>query len=129
MIDKSKSFEDQIKSFKKVENLDDYYYDDDFDDKELKFKVFKLRLAHFWNEIDKDLFKQIFDHKYETLANKLINTTNKKENQIILKNIKEDKDKLFEMDEFYVFLVQPSNKGINLKDDIDLILDFNEKLN
>ena len=129
MIDKSKSFEDQIKSFKKVENLDDYYYDDDFDDKELKFKVFKLRFAHFWNEIDKDLFKQIFDHKYETLANKLINTTNKKENQIILKNIKEDKDKLFEMDEFYVFLVQPSNKGINLKDDIDLVLDFNEKLN
>ena len=33
MIDKSKSVEDQIKSLKKVENLDDYYYDDDFDDK------------------------------------------------------------------------------------------------
>ena len=33
IIDKSKSFEDQIKSLKKVENLDDYYYDDDFDDK------------------------------------------------------------------------------------------------
>ena len=33
------------------------------------------------------------------------------------------------MDEFYVFLIQPSDKGINLKDDIDLILDFNEKLN
>ena len=87
MIDKSKSFEDQIKSFKKVENLDDYYYDDDFDDEELKFKVFKLRLAHLWNEIDKDLFKQIFDHKFETLANKLINTTDKEENQIIVKNI------------------------------------------
>ena len=32
-LTKSKSFEDQIKSLKKVENLDDYYYDDDFDDK------------------------------------------------------------------------------------------------
>ena len=39
------------------------------------------------NEIDEYLFKQIFDHKFETLANKLINTTNKKENQIIAKNI------------------------------------------
>ena len=39
------------------------------------------------NEIDEDLFEQIFDHKFETLANKLINTTNKEENQIIVKNI------------------------------------------
>ena len=45
IIDKSKSFEDQIKSLKKVENLDDYNYDDDFDDKELKYKIFKLRHA------------------------------------------------------------------------------------
>ena len=36
MIDKSKSFEDQIKSLKKVENLGDYYCGKDFDDKELK---------------------------------------------------------------------------------------------
>ena len=87
MIDKSKSFEDQIKSFKKAENLDDYYYDNDFDDKVLKFKIFKLRLAHLSNEIDEDLFKQIFNHKFEILANKLINTTNKVENQIIVQNI------------------------------------------
>ena len=55
--------------------------------KELKFKIFKLKLAHWPNEIDEDLFKQIFDHKFEVLANKLINTTNKEENQIIMKNI------------------------------------------
>ena len=36
VIDKSKSFEDQIKSMKKVKNLDDYYYVNDFGDKELK---------------------------------------------------------------------------------------------
>ena len=36
------------------------------------------------NEIDGDLFKQIFDHKIETLANKLINTINIKENEIIV---------------------------------------------
>ena len=87
IIDKSKSFEDQIKSIKKVENLEEYYFINDFGDKELKFKIFKLKLAHLSNEIDENLFEQIFDHKFETLANKLINTTNKEENQIIVKNI------------------------------------------
>ena len=63
------------------------------------------------------------------MANKLINTTNKGENQIIVKNILKNIDKLFEMDEFYDFLIQPSDQCINLKDTIDLILDFNEELN
>ena len=39
------------------------------------------------NEIDEKLFEQIFGHKLIELANKLINTTNKEENQIIVKNI------------------------------------------
>ena len=47
------------------------------------------------NEIDKKLFKQIFAHTLETLANKLINTTSKEENQIIVNNIKENKEKLY----------------------------------
>ena len=46
-----------------------------------------LKLAHLSNEIVENLFEKIFDHKFETLANKLINTTNKEENQIIVKNI------------------------------------------
>ena len=37
IIDKLKSFEDQVESFKKVKNLYVYYYDNDFGDKELKF--------------------------------------------------------------------------------------------
>ena len=37
------------------------------------------------NEIDKKLFKQIFGHTLEALANKLIDTTNKEKNQIIVK--------------------------------------------
>ena len=100
IIDKSKSFEDQIELLKKVENLEEYYFINDFDDKELKFKIFKLKLAHLSNEIDKDLFKQIFDHKLKTLADKLINATNKGENQIIINNINKNKDKLFKIDEF-----------------------------
>ena len=81
------------------------------------------------NETDENLFEKIFDHKFETLANKLINTTNKEENQIIVKNIEKNKDKLFEMDEFYDWVIQPSDRRINLKDIINLILDFNEELN
>ena len=48
------------------------------------------------NEINKKLFKQIFAHTLETLANKLINTTSKEENQIIVNNINKNKDKLYE---------------------------------
>ena len=81
------------------------------------------------NEIDEKLFEQIFDHTLIKLADKLINTTNKEENQIIVKNIEKNKDKLFEMDEFNDWVIQPSDRRINLKDSIDLILDFNEELN
>ena len=88
ITDKSKSFEDQIESLKKVKNLYYYYYyDDDFDDKELKWKYFKIKLVYLSNEIDEKLFEQIFGHTLIKLADKLINTTNKKENQIIVKNI------------------------------------------
>ena len=37
------------------------------------------------NDIDKKLFEQIFGHTLIKLADQLINTTNKKENQISLK--------------------------------------------
>ena len=33
------------------------------------------------------------------------------------------------MDEFNDWVIQPSDRRINLKDSIDLILDFNEELN
>ena len=79
------------------------------------------------NEIDEDLFEQIFDHKFETLANKLINTTNKEENQIIVKNIEKNKDKLFKEDEFRNFVIQAQQRS-DLKYTIDLILDFNETI-
>ena len=82
------------------------------------------------NEIDKKLFETIFGHTLIKLADKLINTTNKEENQIIVKNINNNNNnKLFEIDNFNNWVIQPSNRRINLKDTIDLILDFNEELN
>ena len=126
-IDKPKWFEEQIKSSKKLEGLKGYWPYNDFGDKELKSKYFKIELADLSNEIDKKLFKQIFGHTLLKLADKLINTTDKEENQIIVKNIEKNKDKLFKEDEFYNFMIQPQQR-FDLKYTIDLILDFNETI-
>ena len=80
------------------------------------------------NKIDEKLFKQIFDHTLIKLTDKLINTTNKEENQIIVKNIEKNKDKLFKQDEFYDWVIEPNSQRINLIDAIKLILDFNETI-
>ena len=82
----------------KIENLEEYYSLSNFDDKELDFKIFKLKLAHLTNIIDNQLFEQIFGHALIKLGNKLINTTNKEENEIIAKNINKNKDKLYEQE-------------------------------
>ena len=52
IIDKSKSFEDQIKSLKKRKDVNGYYPHKDFGDKELKSKYFKIKLADMSNEIN-----------------------------------------------------------------------------
>ena len=77
IIDKSKSFEEQIESLKKLEGLKGYYPYNDYDDNELKSKYFKRELADMSNEIDEKLFEQIFGHTLIKLADKLINTTDK----------------------------------------------------
>ena len=117
IIDKSKSFEDQIKSIRKVKNLNEYYDMHDYDNKELKLKIFKLQIARLSNIINEKLFEQIFGHTLIKLANKVINTTDK-ENQIIVKNINKNIDKLHEMDD---------DKWVDLYDAANIILDFNER--
>ena len=129
IIDKSKSFEEQIKSLRKVENIIDYCHYEDYGDKELKFKYFKIELAHLSNIIDEKLFEQIFGHKFETLANKLINTTSKEENQIIVNSINKNKEKLYKGDETsYDYLIQPGKERVDLIDAINLILNFNKTI-
>ena len=80
------------------------------------------------HDIDGNLFEQIFGHTLIKLADKLINTTNREENQIIIKNIEKNKDKLFKEDEFFDFLIQPQKRS-DLKYTIDFVLDFNERIN
>ena len=66
------------------------------------------------NEIDKKLFEQIFGHTLIKLADKLINTTNKEENQIIIKNIGKSKDKPFEKQK-----IRPCDFLIQLQQGVD----------
>ena len=79
------------------------------------------------NEIHEKLFEQISGHKLIKLADKLINKTNKEKNQIVVKNIERNKDKLFKEDEFRNFVIQ-AQQCSNLKYTIDLILDLNETI-
>ena len=65
--------------------LDVSYCDDN---KNLNFEIFKLKIAHLSNDVDEQLFEEIFGHKYVALADKLLNTTSKEENQIFINNIK-----------------------------------------
>ena len=78
------------------------------------------------NEIDEKLFETIFGHTLIKLADKLINTTNKEKNQIIVNDIRKNKDKLFKRNEFNDWVIQPNDQRINLLDAIKLILNFNE---
>ena len=91
MIDESISFEEQINLLKEINFLYVYwnmgYYDDD---KNLNLKIFKLKFAHISNDIDEKLFEEIFGHTFVTLANKVINTTSKEENRIIVNGIKKN---------------------------------------
>ena len=126
IIDKSKSFEGQIKFFKKREDLKGYQSYNDYDDKELNSKFFKIHLPDMSNEIDKMLFETIFSRTLIKLADNLINTTNKEQNQIIVNDIRKNKDKLLKMNDFNDWVIQPNSQHINLLDTIKIILDFHE---
>ena len=62
IIDKLKSFEEQIKSLKKQEDLKGYWPYDNQGDKELKSKYFKIKLVDMLKIIDEKLFETIFGH-------------------------------------------------------------------
>ena len=80
------------------------------------------------NNIDEKLFEQIFGHALIKLADKLINTTKKEENQIIVKNIDKNKDKLYKMKGRNDWVIQPNSRSVDLIDAYELILKFNETI-
>ena len=79
------------------------------------------------NIIDKKLFAQIFGCTLEKLADKLINTKIKEENQIIVKNIDKNRDKLYEQKRGD-YVIQASDRRIDLVDAIKLIINFDETI-
>ena len=63
IIDKSKSIENLIESFNKLEDLKEYLPYRDYDDKELKSKYFKIQLSDMSNEIHENyLNKYLVTH-------------------------------------------------------------------
>ena len=108
MIDELKSFEEQINLLKKINYLDDFWYMSYDDNKELNLKTLELKFAYLLNDIDENLFEEVFGHTFVTLADKLINTTKKEENQIIINDIKKKIEISF-MNEMNFII----SKGIN----------------
>ena len=93
---------------------DMFYYEDN---EEINLRLFKLKFAHIFNDVNNDLFKEIFGHTSVKLADKLINTTSKEENQMLINDIEINRDKIFEQD-----------KRGDLLDTVKVILRFNEVL-
>ena len=61
------------------------------------------------NVIEEKLFEETFGHTLIKLIDKLINTTNREEKQVIIKNINANKIKINEREKtFYDYVIQPS---------------------
>ena len=109
--------------------LHDYWHMNYYEDnEETNLRLFKLKFAHVFNNVDDNLFKEIFGHTSVELVDKLINTTSKEENQMLIDNIKENEDKIFEQDEFRKFVIEPAQKRRDLLDAVKFILQFNETI-
>ena len=72
--------------------------------------------------------KKIFSHKFATLVDKLINTTRKEENQMLINDITKNENKIYEQDEFDKFVIQQAYKRGDLVDTVKAILEFNETI-
>ena len=60
-IDETKSYEDQKDILKKIPWLNDYWYIEYYEDnKETNLRLFKLKFAHTFNDVDDNLFRNIW---------------------------------------------------------------------
>ena len=99
------------------------------DNKKLNFKTFELKFTYISNDVDEQLFEKLFDHTYVALANKLLNTTNREENKIIIDDIKKNRDKIYEQDDSSNYINEPIYNRSDLINAIDVILSFTEIFN
>ena len=127
-INETKSFKDQIDVLIEVPYLSNYwdmhYYEDN---KETNLRLFKLKFAHIFNDADDNLFKEIFGVTSVKLADKLVNVTSQKDNEVLIDHIEIKRDKMFEQDKYSRYVIQPSHKRIDLLDTVKVLLDFKKK--
>ena len=71
------------------------------------------------------MFKKVFGHKFAVLVEKLINTVDKEENQTIVDDIKNNKDKISREYKFDEAVIKHSG---DLIDAVKIILEINELL-
>ena len=76
----------------------------------MRMRIFKLKFTHIFNDVDDNLFKEIFGFTSVELADKLINTTSKEENQILVNDIEINGDNVFEQDKYSKPVIQPPHK-------------------
>ena len=126
-IDQNKSLEEQIKLLKeRGEFLSEYWYVKYYhDNKEFNYKIFKSKAAHLLNELDDQLLEKILGYTFPVLVEKLINTVNKKENQIIIGDIENNRDKIYREYKFDKVVIKHSG---DLLDAAKIILEINEAL-
>ena len=128
-IDETKSFKDLIDILKEIPDLNNYWYIEYYEDnKDINLRLFKLKLAHIFNDVDDNLFEEIFGLTSVNLADKLINTTSKEENQMLVNDIEINRDKIFKQDEYGKFVIQPAHKRGDLLDVVKIILKFNKTI-
>ena len=127
-IDETKSLKDQIDILKKIPDLNDYWYIEYYEDnKEINLRLFKLKLASILNDVDDNLFVEIFGLTSVELVGKLINATSKEDNQMLIDLIEINKDKIYEQ-VYGQYVIQPPHKRTDLLDTVKVILDFNKTI-
>ena len=90
-------------------------------------RLFKLKFANIVNDVDDNLFTEIFGLTSVELADKLINTASKDEFQMLINDVEINRDKICEQ-EYSKFVIQPAHKRSDLVDTVKVVLKFNETI-
>ena len=86
-----------------------------------------MKVAHIFNDVDNELFKEIFSFISVELADELINVTSKEDNQMNIDHIEIKRDKIFEQ-VYGQYVTQPLHKRTDLLDTAKVILGFNKTI-
>ena len=78
---------------KEIPDLNDYRYIEYYEDnKEINVRLSKLKFAHIFNDVNHNSFTEIFGlSSVKLVVSKLINTTSKEDNQVLVDFIKTNK--------------------------------------